>query len=181
MTATAGGTAPRKPAARRGKAKEEPTAAERVAAALPHPVPPREETLSQGRQEAGAESDTEADKVMLPDGFSFEPLDLGDDEKAPDPVRVNIFKRNGTWHTIWANPPMNIGMEFSARVLRGNNRIMAEFAATDWLLGELLGSDGRDALMGIRTTDGKQYAKVVAIAHRIATGPLEVPKDAGSE
>ena len=175
MAARAGGT----PARTARKPSTAKTAA-KTGVTLPHPVPPREETLSRARRGGGSEPDTEADLVMLPGGFSFEPVRF--DDEHPEDIRVTLFVGNdGTRYTVLANPGPRVGLEYVHLVGMGGGSETAQLLASDWLMGEMLGQEGYDALRGMRTADGTKYRKITAIVNRIAMGPLEIPKDAGSE
>jgi hypothetical protein len=180
MTATVNGAG--KPRARKAPVKRAAPPA-RPAIQVPYPPPPAEETLGRRPRSGADEADTPADKVMLPDGFSFEPVRFGPEEKAPDPIRVTLFYGpDGTEYKVWANPTFGTGFEYTSRA-QGDGTMPLEVSisgAAFWLLGELLGGDGRAALLRMRALDGERFQKILAICMRIATGPLELPKDAGS-
>lgn len=179
MAATAGGTPARTPAKRSSKPRAAANGAGK-GLELPHPVPPRDETFRHGPQGNGEGTDTEADRIMLPGGFSFEPIRF-EEEDAPEEIRVPLFYGpDGTEYTVWANPPPRIGLtQLSEYGQRGGDE-GADIVATSRMMTAMLGADGFAALLQMKSLDLRRYAQITAIVQRIAMGPLEVPKDAGS-
>lgn len=184
MAAIAGDTPPggettARPAPRKSSARKKPTAAERAAAGLPHPPPPRQEALAAGPMANGQGPDTAADRIMLPGGFSFEPIRF--DDETPEDIRVTLFYGNdGTPYTVLANPSSGIALEFLHLARQAGGSDLGQALAMDWMYERMLGEDGYAALRRVRSADPSKFAKITAIVTRIANGPLEIPKDAGS-
>lgn len=172
-----GGSTPRRASTPRNRPAQNGGAGQ-----LPRPVPPRE-PVRPGYQlrPPGAGADTDADMVMLPGGFSFEPIRF-EDEDAPDEIRVPLFYGpDGTEYTVWANPPPRIGLRYMDEFAQLGGDTGADAVATRRLLIKMLGEDGHAALLRMKGLDTPRYSKIIAIIHRIALGPLEVPKDAESD
>lgn len=182
MVATAKATTRRPPARKAaGTRAKTPAAPPRVE--LPHPPEPIGETFGRGPggRRAAAISDTEADLVMLPGGFSFEPIDFDDDAEAPEPIRRPLFRYGGEWHTVLVNPPATIGLRQLSDFGRGGGGMGADIVATAKMMVAMIGEDGYEALLSVKTLDLTRYAKLTAIVQRIAMGAIEPPKDAESE
>lgn len=179
MAATAGGTPARRTATKSTRAK---ATAAKPRVQLPHPPPPLEETLGRGPRANGTgPADTDADVVMLPGGFSFEPIRF-EEEDAPEKIRVPLFYGpDGDEYTVWANPPPRVGLKYMDEFARLGGDAPADAVATHWLMVQLIGEDGHAALLQMKGLDRDRYAKIIAILQRISLGPLESPKDAGSE
>ena len=91
---------------------------------------------------------------------------------ATDDTRVPLFEANGVMYTILARPQMEIGLQYlHLSVTEGEQQ------ATNYLLGELLGEDGYEALRTFKGLTSKQFGQVVTIATQIALGSVETPKE----
>lgn len=173
-------TAIAKAPARRAPAKRA-TGARTRTPKIPNAVPSAGEILGGGPGAGNADPDTEADLVMLPGGFSFEPIDFDDDAEAPEPIRRPLFRYGGEWHTVLVNPPATIGLRQLSDFGRGGGGRGADIVATAKMMVAMIGEDGYEALLSVKTLDVTRYAKLTAIVQRIAMGAIESPKDAESE
>lgn len=85
--------------------------------------------------------------------------------------RVPIFSIDGTEYTIPESPSASIGLQVTHLWATQGYSV-----ATDWLLNELLGSDGYKALREFRQLTREQYKQVEAICIKAALGEDEDPK-----
>jgi hypothetical protein len=106
-----------------------------------------------------------------PDDPDFIRLVPSDDE-----ARVPLFSIGDREFTILARPRPNIGLKYLRISRKPVSKGGGEQAATDYLLTALLGEEGYEALTDFDELTSEQFAKVLAIASKVAFGALEVPK-----
>jgi hypothetical protein len=164
MTATASAKTPARP--RKAAAKRPPIQ-------VPHPPPPREETLGTGPPAEGQQPATLT-------GAPWEPVRLTPAGEPEAERRVPVFSivRDGeeTVYTVLGNPRYRVSMEYVHRV-----RTEGVGMALDWLLGEMLGEDGYAALRSWDELTEEDTGRVIAVCTGLALGRLELPKDSPSD
>lgn len=87
---------------------------------------------------------------------------------AEDLERIPIFSVDGTEYTIPADVPAYVSLE-AQELLATQGMVVAE----RWLMVELLGQDGWDALRSCKTLTRAQYRKLAASIVEHAMGPDE--------
>ncbi len=116
--------------------------------------------------------------VEMPGGFGFEPIRLSTKDIVPPARRVPCFYIDDAEYTIMLEPPMAVSLEFAHIMAEGSGTAEAMGIAVDYLLTELLGEDGYRALRRFRGLQPIHFAKISAVAVRLALGQVELPKDA---
>lgn len=86
--------------------------------------------------------------------------------------RVPAFSINGTTYYISTRPKVNKAIRYLHLTRTQGTEI-----AIDFMLGELLGEEGYEALMNFDDLTAEQLREVVNIASKVMTGAVEVPKD----
>lgn len=109
-------------------------------------------------------------KAKRPDN---EPPELIKLESAPAPERetAELFSIDGETYGVWLNPPANIGLQYlkMARV-RGND------IAAQWLMEQMIGEDGYEALMDFDSLTEESLKQIVNACEEHALGPKEAKK-----
>jgi len=88
-----------------------------------------------------------------------------------EPERVPAFSIDGKTYCISTRPKVNKALRYLHI-----SRTQGPDAGIDFMLGELLGEEGYEALMNFDQLTEEQLKDVVTIASRIMTGAVEVPK-----
>ena len=91
--------------------------------------------------------------------------------KGAEPERVPAFSIDGVTYEISTRPKVNKALRYLHI-----SRTQGPDAGIDFMLGELLGEEGYEALMNFDQLTEEQLKDVVTIASRIMTGAVEVPK-----
>lgn len=163
--------------------------AARARAALPHPVPPREETLRPAGTPAAA-ADAEPPGPL--NGMPFQPVRLTtqrDPAAGPEP-RVTLFFIDDKPYDVPAKPSPGVGLQFlhvAARQARAGNASgsngmdVRDAVAIDQLMTDMLGDEGWEALRTCKTMSVAQFQQITEIATVIALGTIELPKGPAGE
>lgn len=88
-----------------------------------------------------------------------------------DEERVVLFKLDGEEYTIPRKPKTNVALRYLKMARTGNAD-----AAAGWLLEELLGEEGFEALMNFDDLTQEQLRSVMTLAAEVTMGDRQVPK-----
>lgn len=105
------------------------------------------------------------------DGFEVLRLTTQPEEDDAEGRRVPLFYIDDHCYTIAARPRMNVALQFMRL-----SRHQSDTAAMDYLLDQLLGEDGYQALREYDQLTPKQFQHITRIASELALGALELPK-----
>lgn len=106
-----------------------------------------------------------------PPGSEFEVLRLTT-RTDRDEERVPLFYIDDREYSVARRPGVNVGMQFLHLY-----RTQGEVAATDYVLGRLLGEDGYRALREYDDLSVEQFRQICQVVIKLALGPLELPKE----
>lgn len=130
----------------------------------------------------GAKAPANGSSVQPPAGFR--PLRLT--PRTEPAERLPLFYVGDVEFTIPARPGANVALQYlhiasgqDCSCIRPHGR--GEAAANDYLLTELLGDDGYQALREFEDLTLADLAAIIEIAVKHTVGDLEVPKGPGSE
>lgn len=100
----------------------------------------------------------------------FEPLRLSSTQSEP-PELVDLFEVDGVMYQVPRKPSASIGLQY----LDAAERLGVE-AANLFILREMLGPDGYEALCTCKTLQDEQLQWVVETIQGLALGTVEAPK-----
>ena len=94
---------------------------------------------------------------------------------APE-VRIPLFSIDGREYTIPAEPNLTVGLKAYRLAASVPNLDAGEAIALNFILTEMLGADGYDALLSYEDITREQFAKVAEICRGLTLGQIEDPK-----
>jgi hypothetical protein len=89
-----------------------------------------------------------------------------------DESRVPLFYIDGTEYTMLANPSASLALEYLDFAKSGDQE-----AAQVFMMTEMIGEDGWQALKGCRALKGADLRRVMQVVNKTLMGALETPKD----
>jgi hypothetical protein len=90
----------------------------------------------------------------------------------PEPERVELFQIDGKPYYVTARPKINMALRYMHIA-----RVQGTDMAIDYMLGQLLGEESYEALMGFDDLTMEQFQQIITIASTIMAGAIEPPKD----
>jgi hypothetical protein len=105
-----------------------------------------------------------------PAADTYEPVHLPEETEVPE-ERVPLFYIGDREYSVVKRPGVNIALQYLHLT-----RTKGETIAQDFLLEELLGVEGYEALRNYNALKPEQFERIVEVANELTMGSLEAPK-----
>jgi hypothetical protein len=96
---------------------------------------------------------------------------LTSSKSAKEVEQIELFSLDGVSYTIPNKARVNVGLRFM-KIMRDEG----EQAASAWLLEELIGKEGFEALMNFEDLTPEALTTITEAAAKVVLGELETPK-----